>query len=133
MYEALINEGHDARLLRFSASEDGTVPGNHQDVKNLAFWQVGCLGITSPCSASCEAAFKSCVDGQNASTALEKTEAFETCIEPTMFESLGCTVDCAPTLGMLSESEAPTESEVENFGAGSGVAGDKPTSSICNM
>ena len=27
MYETLMNEGHDARLLRFSASDDGTING----------------------------------------------------------------------------------------------------------
>jgi len=57
MYEKLKNEGHDARLLRFSPSEDGTIIGNHKDVKNLAYWQVGCLGITETCSATCSQAF----------------------------------------------------------------------------
>ena len=73
MYETLMNEGHDARLLRFSASDDGTINGKfcwysmmkflslnqkykipfvggHSDPQNKEFWQVGCLGITDPCS-----------------------------------------------------------------------------------
>merc|ERR1712012_709700 len=62
MYERLKNEGHDARLLRFSPSDDGTIAGNHKDVKNLAFWQVGCLGITEPCSETCAQAFEQCVE-----------------------------------------------------------------------
>ena len=50
MYDALKNEGHDARLLRFSASDDGTIPGGHKDPLNTQYWQIGCLGITPPCS-----------------------------------------------------------------------------------
>ena len=47
MYDKLMNEGHDARLLRFSPSSDGTIPGSHQNPKNANYWKVGCLGITS--------------------------------------------------------------------------------------
>ena len=50
MYETLLSEGHDARLLRFSPSDDETIPGGHTDPKNNAFWHVGCLGITAQCS-----------------------------------------------------------------------------------
>ena len=50
MYEALKAEGHDARLLRFSASDDGTIPGGHKSPKNAEFWKVGCLGVTESCS-----------------------------------------------------------------------------------
>ena len=46
MYDRLVTEGHDARLLRFSPSADGTIPGSHQNPKNYNYWQVGCLGIT---------------------------------------------------------------------------------------
>ena len=46
MYDRLVQEGHDARLLRFSSSDDGTVPGSHQNPKNAEYWKVGCLGIT---------------------------------------------------------------------------------------
>ena len=44
MYETLVSEGHDARLLRFSPSDDGTIPGSHQDPKNTDFWKVGTIG-----------------------------------------------------------------------------------------
>ena len=47
MYDKLMNEGHDARLLRFSPSSDGTIPGSHQNPKNGNHWKVACLGITS--------------------------------------------------------------------------------------
>ena len=50
MYEAMLEEGHDARLLRFSPSSDDTIKGGHQDPRNLDYWQVGCMGITASCS-----------------------------------------------------------------------------------
>ena len=34
MYEKMQDEGHDARLLRFSPSEDETIKGGHQDPRN---------------------------------------------------------------------------------------------------
>ena len=50
MYEKMLDEGHDARLLRFSPSDDGTIKGKHRKLKNHNYWKVGCLGITSSCS-----------------------------------------------------------------------------------
>ena len=52
MYETMLDEGHDARLLRFSESGDGTIEGGHNKAlpKNLNYWQVGCLGITESCT-----------------------------------------------------------------------------------
>ena len=50
MYEKMLDEGHDARLLRFSPSADGTIKGGHTDPKNFNYWQIGCLGITPSCS-----------------------------------------------------------------------------------
>ena len=44
MYDRLVQEGHDARLLRFSPN--GDIPGSHQDPKNSQYWKIGCLGIT---------------------------------------------------------------------------------------
>ena len=32
MYERLVDEGHDARLLRFSPSDDGTIPGKIDNI-----------------------------------------------------------------------------------------------------
>ena len=50
MNEKLKNEGHDARLLRFSPSDDGTIRGGHRRPMNEAYWIAGCLGITEACS-----------------------------------------------------------------------------------
>ena len=133
MYEKLVNEGHDGRLLRFSPSADGTIVGNHKDVQNLEYWQVGCLGITEQCSASCEAAFLQCVESENTSTALLRTQAFATCIAETKFASLGCAANCAPTFDMLASSEMPTEMAFDNFGAGTGAAQAQPATSLCTM
>merc|ERR1712165_680267 len=52
-YERSVQEGHDARLFRFTPTDD-TVSGSHQDPKNLEYWKVGCLGLTEPCTATWE-------------------------------------------------------------------------------
>ena len=133
MYEKLVDEGHDARLLRFSPSQDGTIKGSHKDVKNTPFWQVGCLGITETCSATCEAAFLQCVESGDTSTALKRTETFADCIGETKFASLGCSVDCAPTFDMLAASEMPTDMAFDSFGAASGDVQPRPESSKCTI
>ena len=43
-----------------------------------------------------------------------------------------CHEECAPTFAMLASSEMPTTFEFENFGAGTGIAGDKPSTSLCD-
>ena len=48
--------------FRFSPSADGSIKGGHTDPKNSEFWQVGCLGITEPCSQQCETAFLDCMN-----------------------------------------------------------------------
>merc|ERR1711963_638336 len=131
MYERLLNEGHDARLLRFSPSDDGTIPGQHQDPKNKEHWQVGCLGITAPCSSACESAFMSCVESKNPATASDRADAFETCMDLSTFEGLGCDAECAPTYAMLAASETPTVVMFENFGAGSSSPSARPAESLC--
>ena len=47
MYEKLMEEGHDARLFRFSAAQNG---GGHRPPENAEYWTIGCLGITEACS-----------------------------------------------------------------------------------
>jgi len=134
MYEKMLEEGHDARLLRFSPSNDDTIKGGHQDPRNLDYWQVGCMGITASCSQECETAFVACVAGEDTSTGMKQTEAFGTCMDADIFSGLsGCTVDCAPTFGMLAASENPTRDEVKHFGAGSNEASSKPATSHCEM
>ena len=134
MYDALVAEGHDVRLLRFEPSEDDTIGGAHKDPKNAVYWQVGCLGITSPCSEECETAFGECVDSQNASTAADQANAFSDCIDEPTFSSLeGCTTDCAPTYGMLILSETPVTDAPDNFGAATEDHGSRPTTSLCEV
>merc|ERR1711971_616054 len=132
MYDKLVAEGHDARLFRFSKPDDETIGGGHSDPKNKEYWQVGCMGITAPCSDVCEAAFLDCVAEQGAVTASDNVDAFETCIDANVFNGLDeCHEECAPTFAMLASSEMPTTFEFDNFGAGSDNAGDRPASSIC--
>ena len=155
MYDRLVTEGHDARLLRFSPSADGTIPGSHQNPKNYNYWQVGCLGITEgikssnikgklfqvitfhscnfilACTAACETSFVACVESKDISTAKKRTEAFADCIEVDKFITLnGCTEDCAPTYGMLAASETPT-TKLGGFGAGADTASARPSGSLC--
>ena len=75
-----------------------------------------------------------CVENGDISTALQRTKTFSSCMDPETFSAFsGCSLDCAPTLGMMSVSEAPTEMENTNWGAGSDAAVAKPDTSICNM
>ena len=41
MYSKLLDEGHDARLLRFSPSADGTIEGGHKPIINHKYWIIG--------------------------------------------------------------------------------------------
>ena len=125
MYDALVAEGHDARLLRFSPTNG--VNGGHTSPQNAEYWKVGCLGITSPCSKSCETAFVECVQDQGSSG----PAAFETCIEASKFTSLGCDETCAPTYNMLKTSEEPTTATFNNFGPDTDTMESQPSSSIC--
>merc|ERR1719328_734756 len=132
MYEKLVNEGHDGRLLRFSPSEDGTIEGSHKDPKNKAHWYVGCLGITEPCSSECEDSFTSCMSTKDLSTAENKASAFGECIEDSA-DLAGCTAECAPTYAMLIQSEEPTEVSFSNgvFGPTAEDHIEQPETSLC--
>lgn len=48
MYEAMVAEGNDARLLSFPAVGKG-----HSSPENDMAWTVGCLGIVPSCEAAC--------------------------------------------------------------------------------
>ena len=132
MYEKLVNEGHDARLLRFSPSEDGTIEGGHKDPQNKAHWQVGCLGITETCSSECETSFTSCMSSKDQSTAANKASSFDECMEDSA-NLAGCTAECAPTYDMLIQSETPTEKSFSKdvFGVATGDQISQPSSSLC--
>ena len=41
MYSKLLDEGHDARLFRFSPSADGTIEGDHKVITNSKYWIIG--------------------------------------------------------------------------------------------
>ena len=131
MYDKLVNEGHDARLLRFSPSKDGTIKGGHENLQNKVFWQIGCLGITSPCTDQCAEAFVKCVASQDVSTAKKRVVAFKSCIDKDL---QGCTKTCSPTLKMLKESEEPTvikgTADTDNFGTANKKQA-RPKSSLC--
>merc|ERR1712109_108344 len=134
MYEKMLDEGHDPRLLRFSPSADETIKGGHQDPRNLDYWQVGCLGITESCTQACEDAFKACVESEDTSTALKRTQAFDNCMDVPVFSGLdGCTETCAPTFGMLASSETPITEEPTNFGAGANSNDAAPNTSRCEI
>ena len=99
MYDALVAEGHHARYLDFPA-------GAHRMPSNGHDWLVGCLGIQDKCSAQCESDFVSCVNNQNS----DGPTAFETCTDAS--RPAACIAACAPTLVMLSTSEAPATTKV---------------------
>ena len=135
MYEAMVNEGHDARLLRFQPSEPSqTIPGGHKNPQNTVYWQMGCWGMTEKCSSQCELSFIDCVGEQGPSTGAEKAAAFETCIYEDIFSTLsGCEKSCSPTYDMLIRSEEPYKKELSKgiFGAGKDGAHKRPNTSKC--
>ena len=133
MYNASTDEGNNAVFLRFSPSDDGSIAGSHQDPKNTVFWQIGCWGMTQACSTECEASFQSCIESENAATALERTSSFATCIgESSMASLVGCTTTCSPTLNMMKLSEDPTTLWNGGFfGETSSDARPRPTTSLC--
>jgi len=129
MYEKLMDEGHDARLLRFSPTAD--FQGGHRDPENKDYWHIGCLGITPSCSTECEFAFIACVEEQK-SNVETSADAFRNCINNVnVFTSLGCEANCAPTFDMMSTSQAPSTALFLNFGAGQETADARPESSLC--
>ena len=89
MYNAMVAEGHDARMLSFTG-------GQHSDPKNAYAWKAGCLGLSEACTATCESSFATCV----------ASSTFETC-DKGISELVGCTSSCSPTLAMLKLSETP--------------------------
>ena len=99
MYDAAIAEGHDARLMRFSPSEDGSIQGKHSSIRNVDYWRIGCLGVTEKCSKSCEESFLKCIEKQNPKKAKDNARAFDTCISKEFKSLEGCNWNCSPTFG----------------------------------
>eukprot|EP00111_Clytia_hemisphaerica_P005631 TCONS_00016355-protein len=134
MYNVAKDEGHDARMLRFKPSDDGTIAGGHKNPRNTVYWQMGCWGMTEKCSSECETSFKTCVNGKDVSKAENRVNSFEACIEKDTFKDLsGCDSTCSPTFEMLKQSEVPYKAEFAygKFGGNdeSGLA--KPSTSQC--
>ena len=116
MYEAMVAEGNDARMLSFSPN-DPTAPGGHQNPKNKYSWIVGCLGIVDSCSTECETSFLNCMT----SNGVAEYAACETDLENGNLAN--CALGCAPTLEMLKTSETPVINLSEGkFGTQSGLA-----------
>ena len=79
-------------------------------------------------------AFKACIESEDTSTALKRTQAFDNCIDVPVFSGLdGCTETCAPTFGMLASSETPITEEPNNFGAGANSNDAAPNTSRCEI
>lgn len=120
MYEAMTQEGNDARLLSFPVPAGDSFAG-HQDPKNKWAWFAGCTGIVPSCSNSCAASFGSCMDSQSDSA--KSYDNFATCEANLKAGSLsGCSVGCAPNLEMLQRSEQPvTTLSQGKFGTETGL------------
>jgi hypothetical protein len=134
MWEASSLEAHDTTVLIFEPDPAQDITGGHADPRNPYDWLVGCLGVTSACSAECESSFSSCFD---LGTALVDHANFAACNERVAFATLGgCTPGCAPTSTMLSLSETPSAlvtSEHGRFGAGNaGLPRVQPAGSKCD-
>eukprot|EP00927_Polykrikos_kofoidii_P040039 TRINITY_DN342_c0_g1_i3.p1 TRINITY_DN342_c0_g1~~TRINITY_DN342_c0_g1_i3.p1 ORF type:complete len:597 (+),score=70.92 TRINITY_DN342_c0_g1_i3:79-1869(+) len=95
MYKAHVDEGHDARMMLFKPTSSNK---GHRDPNNKMDWSVGCLGITEPCSARCEAELTSCV------TTVGGT-AYANCLSELTGKG-SCEKGCAPTKAMLDKSDS---------------------------
>jgi len=134
MYDRAIKEGHEARLFRFSPSQDGTIRGGHSDPKNVDYWRAGCLGITPKCGQACATSFIECVESSDVSSAERRTHSFAQCIEQNRFKSLaGCTAKCSPTWSMMMTSETPVTHHFKHWGSFAGDVQPRPNDSICTQ
>ncbi|KAK3254808.1 hypothetical protein CYMTET_35990 [Cymbomonas tetramitiformis] len=130
MYDYLITEGHDARLLKFEPAEN--IAGGHSAPQQQYDWLVGCLGITAACTQECETSFGDCVTRKQAS-GLDVQRAFSQCIQTDFSTLTGCESGCSPTLPMLEISEVlvASMSHTENFGGSAEGSEAQPDGSIC--
>jgi len=128
MYEAMVSEGNDARLLSFKPTS--SVKGGHKNPQNKVAWIVGCLGIADSCTAACSSSFVACVGSGG-------VEGFERCQDKIKTGELSdCAKGCAPTLTMLRTSEDPVVSLSEGrFGGETNLAkaGSQASRPNCNF
>ncbi len=114
MYEAMVAEGNDARMLSFSNT--ASITGGHRDPQNKFSWIVGCLGIVDSCSSACEQSFLDCITSNGVDEYARCEGELET------GNVANCVVGCAPTLEMLKTSETPLINLSEGkFGTQSGL------------
>ena len=138
LYQIISDEGHDTRRLVFTPDEEGGIPGGHQSggkdgyPKNQVLWQLGCWGVTPPCSQACEDAVIDCVNKNpgDIATASDRAKKFGECMEERPEE---CSNDCSPTLNMLKESENPEVTLSKGtFGAiDESLPHEQPATSVC--
>ena len=144
LYKVISDEGHDTRRLVFTPDEQGGIPGGHVSggkeskpgagyPRNQVLWQLGCWGVTPPCSQACEEAVIECVNEtpEDISTASDRAIKFGECMEN---RPKACSVDCSPTLNMLKESENPEEINLSRgtFGAvDESIPHEEPSTSVC--
>merc|ERR1712038_371476 len=127
MYEAMEEEGNDARMLSFSPSEG--ITGGHKNPENQFSWIVGCLGIVDSCSDSCENSFLGCMGGAISPDKFEECE-----LELREGNLSNCEVGCAPTLNMLKTSQTPSVINLSSgkFGTQTGLpVADEPEKPDC--
>jgi len=100
-------EGVKDTYFDFNTSEDGSIPGMHQEIKNVQFWAQSCLGISALCSESCEGIFMECMNKKETrhTTQKDRAENFPECIKE--MDNEGACKGCAATLKMLKMSEVP--------------------------
>ena len=114
MYEAMVAEGNDARMLSFSPASG--INGGHANPKNKHSWVVGCLGIVDSCSELCETSFLNCA------TSISEAEFARCETELKNGNLANCDIGCAPTLKMLQKSETPLINLSEgSFGTQNGL------------
>merc|ERR1712156_172942 len=126
MYDIATAEGHDVR--RFVFGREAGLKSGHSQIYNEGYWQVGCLGITQPCSNQCEQSFLDCMT-KAGSGGRKRLQKWATCIN---FEGLeGCEYDCAPTYAMLAKSQEPIVAKFSKFGSEEEQAMARPSNSKC--
>ena len=136
-------EGVKYTFFGFNKSEDKSIKGGHNAIKNVEFWAQSCFGMNTLCSESCEGMnlllqpsvcirykqsntylsivisgrFVECMNNKETSSTTQENRAnnFPKCIKE--MDNEGACKGCAATLKMLKMSEVPiAEYGTERFG-----------------
>jgi len=133
LYDRLQTEGNDGRMLEFSPNSAQGVTGGHSGPANEWDWIVSCFGgISTQCSAACEAALPGCVAAGTAQ-GYYTWYTYNYCMTSDLVSTGVCAAGCTPTESMVATSETP----LLNLTAGSrwgesAVATKRPATSICS-